>query len=222
MISGDLFGNFSKNRNVERISVHNTNMKYLSIMLVIVLFAGCIESSPYKEVTSADLISSPQDFEGKQVCINGILENGSISGIQLGTFSGEVKDGSFAKACGTYENGKIIPDSVNSTLSVVTEKEIYHSNETLKVYVDFNSPAAGNAEIRVSGIKNMFDTPLLSEEKNLRIEKGNSRVDFEFTTPSCEECSALKPGKYFMNASVSVGGKNYEAYTKITLERETK
>lgn len=197
-------------------------MKYLSIMLVIVLFAGCIESSPYKEVISADLISSPQDFEGKQVCINGILENGSISGIQIGTTSGDPKDGSFARACGTYEFGKIKSDYVNSTLSVATDKDIYHSNETLKAYVDFNSPAAGNANIRVSGIKNMFDTPLVSEEKNIRIEKGNNRIDFEFKTPSCEECSALKPGMYFMNASVSLGGKTYEAYGKIMLERETK
>lgn len=203
---------------------HNTIMKYLSIMLVIVLFAGigCIESSPYKEVRSSDIIASQQDFEGRQVCINGILENSSISGIQIGTTAGDLKDGSFARACGTYENGKLKPDSVNTTLSIVTEKEIYHSNETLKVYVDFNSPAPGNVEIQVSGIKNMFDTPLVSEKKNVRIEKGNNRIDFEFKTPSCEECSALKPGMYFINSSVSLAGKTYEAYAKIALERETK
>jgi len=208
---------------MEKGPVHNTIMKYLSIMFVIVLFAGigCIGSSPYKEVTPSDLISSPQDFEGKQVCINGILENSSISGIEIETTSGDQNKGSFVKACGTYENGKIKPDSVNTTLSVATEKEIYHSNETLKVYVDFNSPDAGSAEIQVSGIKNMFDTPLVSEKKNVRIEKGNNRIDFEFTTPSCEECSALKPGTFFINSSVSLGEKTYEAYTKITLERET-
>lgn len=209
---------------MEKGLVHNTIMKYLSIMLVIVLFAGigCIESSPYKEVTPSDLISSPQDFEGKQVCINGILENSSISGIQIGTTTGEIVDGSFAKACGIYENGKMEPDSVNVTLSVVTDKEIYYSNETLNVYVDFNSPDAGNAEIQISGIKNMFDTPLVTEKKNVRIEKGNNRINFEFTTPSCEECSALKPGTYFINSSVSLTGKTYEAYAKITLEREAK
>ncbi len=199
-------------------------MKYFSIILVIVLFAaiGCIGPSPYKVVSPADLIASPQDFEGKQVCINGILENGSISGVSPGTAAGDLKSGSYAKACGTYKNGRLEPDFVNKTLSVITDKEIYHSNETLKVYLDFNSPDAGTAEIQVSGIKNMFDTPLISEKRDVRIEKGNNSVDFEFNTPSCEECSALKPGNYFMNATISLGGKTYEAYSRITLEKETK
>jgi hypothetical protein len=209
---------------MEKGSVHNTIMKYLSIMLVIVLFAGigCIGSSPYKEVTPSDLIRSPQDFEGRQVCINGILENNSISGIKIGTTATDLKDGTSIRACGAYENENIKPDSVNTTLSLNTEKEIYHSNETLKVFMDFNSPATGNSDIQVSGINNMFDTPLVSDKKNVRLEKGNNRIDFEFKTPSCEECSALKPDMYFINASVSLGGKIYEAYTKITIERETK
>src|SRR5659263_565254 len=48
----------------------------------------------------------------------------------------------------------------------------------------------------------------------------NNGFYLEFTTPSCEECSALSPGEYAINATVTVSGKTFETYKKITLARE--
>ncbi len=201
-------------------------MKYLPIILLISFFAvpGCLESSNYKTVSPSELLSSTGAFEGKQVCVNGIFDNNNIiSGIPIAknqNFTGDYKNGTLANACGTYKSGKLEPDSINPILSISTEKDIYHSNETLKIQLYFNSPDNGKGEIQVSGIKNAFDRPSINEKRDVVIEKGSNRFDFEFKTPSCEECSAIEPGIHYVNTSVIFAGKTFEAYKKIALERE--
>ncbi len=195
-------------------------MKYITIILALLFFAvlGCIESSTYKEISPSQLMSNPGTFEGKKICVNGILENNSILGIQIGT---QYKNGTLVEVCGTYQAGKLELDFVNSTLSVSTERDVYRSNETLKVHVDFNSQISGKGQVQVSGIKNAFDKDLISEARDVNIEKGHNGFDFVFKTPSCEECSALSPGIYALNATVHIDDKTFLAYTNITLERET-
>ncbi|NJD77539.1 MAG: hypothetical protein FIB08_10665 [Candidatus Methanoperedens sp.] len=201
-------------------------MKYLPIILIISFFAvlGCLGSSTYKTVSPSEFLTNTGAFEGKQVCINGIFENNNIiSGIQIAknqNFTGDYKNGTLANVCGTYRSGKLEPDSVDQILSLSTEKDIYHSNETLKIQLYFNSPDDGKGEIQISGIKNAFDRPSINEKREVAIEKGSNRFDFEFKTPSCEECSAIEPGIHDINATVIIAGKTFEAYKKITLERE--
>ncbi len=110
----------------------------------------------------------------------------------------------------------------SSELSIFTERDAYHSNETLKVHLNFNSTVEGMGQIQISGIKNEFDRALINETREDHIKKGPNGIDFEFTIPSCEECSALKPGIYSLNATVKLGSKTFETYKNITLERETK
>ncbi|VVB96309.1 putative Thioredoxin [uncultured archaeon] len=202
-------------------------MKYLPIILLISFLAvpGCLESSNYKIVSPSELLSNTGAFEGKQVCINGVFDNNNIiSGILIAknqNFTGDNKNGTFANVCGTYKSGKLEPDSINPILSISTEKEIYHSNETLQIQLDFNSPDNGKGEIQVSGIKNAFDRPSINEKRDVVIVKGSNRFDFEFKTPSCEECSAIEPGIHYVNTSVIFAGKTYEGFKKITLERES-
>jgi cytochrome c biogenesis protein CcdA/thiol-disulfide isomerase/thioredoxin len=200
-------------------------MKYKSIILVLSFFAvlGCIGSSAYKEVSPSDLISNPDAFQGKKVCTDGIFENNTVSGIPLEktrNYTGEYKNWTLSSVCGTYKAGKLEADSANLILSIFTEKDVYHSNETLKVQLDFNSPDDGNGQIQVSGISNAFGRASISETRDASIRKGSNRFDFEFKTPSCEECSAIAPGVYSINATVNIGGKTFETYKKITLERE--
>jgi cytochrome c biogenesis protein CcdA len=107
-----------------------------------------------------------------------------------------------------------------NTLNISTEKEVYHSNETLKVHIEFNSTKEVGANIRVSGIKNLFGRAILSETREAVLKKGDNSFDFEFKTPSCEECSAVAPGAHFLNATISIGNQNYESYKEITLEKE--
>lgn len=199
-------------------------MRSKSIILFFVLFivAGCIETSEYREIEPADLVSDPLSFEERKICINGMLDSTGVSGIQLGEYqviSEDEKNGTFAKVCGVYRSGQIDVYSVDTILSISTEKDIYRSNETLRVNVFFNSHKKSKGQIQVSGIKNAFGSPLLDEIKEESIRKGANFFTFSFRTPSCEECSALQPGDYYINATVDSGGKTFETYKEITLAR---
>ncbi len=209
-------------------------MKYLPIILALSFFTvlGCLESSPYKETTPSELFSNPGAFEGKKVCISGVAEiNGvpeyiKISNITVGTV-GDIqnnptlfRENTLTQVCGVYSDYRIIPDFVHLILSISTEKNAYHSNESLKVHVDFNSTREGKAQLRVAGINNSFGRAMAEETREVILKKGDNGFDFDFTTPSCEECSAVSPGEHQLNATVSHGGKIYETHKKIILERE--
>ena len=105
-------------------------------------------------------------------------------------------------------------------LAISTEKEVYRSNETLKVHIEFNSTKEVEAKIQVSGINNLFGRAMLSETRETILKKGDNSFDFEFKTPSCEECSAVAPGGHYINATISIGDQNYYGNTKISLERD--
>ncbi|MCX9025476.1 MAG: sulfite exporter TauE/SafE family protein [Candidatus Methanoperedens sp.] len=200
-------------------------MKYLPIILVISFFLaiGCLAPSTDKEVSASKLLSNPAAFEGKEVCVNGILNDNAISGIPIGknqVISGDEANGTLALVCGTFKNGSLEPVSINNTLTIFTEKDVYQSNETLKIRVFFNSPENGDGNIQVSGIKNAFGRALISETRDAAFIKGANFFNFNFTTPSCEACSALSPGVYAVNATINIGGMTFETFRNITLERE--
>ncbi|MFZ2411105.1 MAG: hypothetical protein WAW23_06015, partial [Candidatus Methanoperedens sp.] len=52
--------------------------------------------------------------------------------------------------------GCIEPSPAISNLSIYTEQDIYHSNETLNVHIDFTSAKDGEVQVTVAGIKNAF------------------------------------------------------------------
>lgn len=190
-------------------------------MLLFFLIPGCLESGSYKEVTSSQLLSNPDSFGGKKVCTDIIYENNSFSGINVlrnQNFTIDLENGTLATVCGIYSSGVIEPDSVNPVLAISTEKDIYYSNETLRVHIDFYSKTDWTAQLEVSAIRNEFGRALINKSQNIALVKGINSFDLEFTTPSCEACSALSPGEYTVNASVTAGEKNYETYKKITLK----
>ncbi|MCZ7382833.1 MAG: sulfite exporter TauE/SafE family protein [Candidatus Methanoperedens sp.] len=200
-------------------------MKYLPIILVLSFFLaiGCLAPLSNKEVSPSQLLSNPATYEGKEVCINGILNDNAISGIPVGknqVISSDEANGTLALVCGIFKNGSLEPISINNTLTIFTEKDVYQSNETLKIRVFFNSPDAGDGKIQVSGIKNAFGRALISETRDAAFIKGANFFNFNFTTPSCEACSALSPGVYAVNATINIGGNTFETFRNITLERE--
>lgn len=118
-------------------------------------------------------------------------------------------------------SGCLESSTLENIFIISTDKEVYHSNETLKVHIEFNSTKEVKANIQVSGINNLFGRAMLTETRESILKKGDNSFDFEFKTPSCEECSAVTPGSHYINATISIGEKNYVSNTKITLERET-
>jgi|GEM_PF-126921 len=211
-----------------KIGLLMLNKNIMKIMLLILFagvfaLAGCIDSSSYKEVTPSQLVLTPDTFEGQKICTDLVSENNTFSEIQVvrnQNFTGDLTNGTLAQICGTFNAGQLEPDSVNSLLVLITDKEIYYSNETLKVHIDFNSTQEGTAQITVWGIKNAFERALINGSRDEILTKGQNGFDFEFSTPSCESCSALSPGEYSINTTVTTGTKTFETYKKITLERE--
>ncbi|MFZ3384284.1 MAG: cytochrome c biogenesis protein CcdA [Candidatus Methanoperedens sp.] len=199
-------------------------MKYLPVILVILflLIPGCLESSAYKNVSRSQLLSNPAVFEGKKICTDLIYENNGFPGIIVlrnQNFTTELKNATLATVCGIYRSGLIELDSVNPVLVIETQKDVYYSNETLRVHIDFYSKTDGKAQLGVSGIRNDFDRPLINKTQEITFVNGTNGFDLEFTTPSCEECSGLSPGEYAINATVTVSEKIFETYKKVTLAR---
>lgn len=200
-------------------------MKYLPVILILLflLIPGCLESSAYKDISRSQLSSNPDVFEGKKICTDLIYENNGFSGINVlrnQNFTSDLKNGTLATVCGIYRSGLLDPDSVNPVLAIATEKEVYYSNMTLRVHIDFYSQIDGKAKLEVSGIRNDFGRPLVEKVQDIAFIKGINGFDFEFETPSCEECSGLSPGEYAVNATVNLSEKSFETYKKITLARE--
>lgn len=117
-------------------------------------------------------------------------------------------------------SGCIETSQYGNMLNISTEKMVYHSNETLRVHVEFNSTKEVKAQIQVSGINNAFGRAMVTETRDVILKKGDNGFDFEFKTPSCEECSAVSPGEHYINATIAFNGNTYEVYRRITLERE--
>ena len=200
-------------------------MKYLPLMFILLFFLipGCLESGTYKDISRAQLSLDTGVFEGKKICTDLIYENNGFSGINVlrnQNFTSDLKNGTLATVCGIYKSGMIEPDSVTPVLAIATEKDVYYSNETLRVHIDFYSLIDGKAKLEISGIRNDFGKPLIERVQDIAFVKGTNGFDFEFKTPSCEECSGLSPGEYAVNASVNVSEKSFETYKKITLAQE--
>ncbi|PWB55000.1 MAG: hypothetical protein C3F06_03355 [Candidatus Methanoperedenaceae archaeon] len=195
-------------------------MKYLPIIIIIFFFLipGCLESGAYKDVSRSQLSSGV--YEGIKICTDLIYENNGFSEITVlrnQNFTSDLKNGTLATVCGIYRSSLIEPDSVSPVLAITTEKDVYYSNETLKVHIDFYSRTDGKANLEVSGIRNDFGRPLIEKIQDIAFVKGINGFNFEFKTPSCEECSGLSPGEYAVNATVKFDEKSFETYRKITL-----
>jgi cytochrome c biogenesis protein CcdA len=212
-------------RKIGLIMLNGKIMKFLLMVMFIGFFAlaGCIDSSAYKEVTPSQLVLTPDTFEGQKICTNLVSENNTFSQIQVirnQNFTVELTNGTLAQICGIFKASQIEPISVTPILVVFTDKEIYHSNETLKVHLEFNATQKGAAQIAVSGIRNEYGRALINGSRDEILKKGQNVFDLEFSTPSCETCSALSPGEYAINATVTTGTRTFETYKKITLDRE--
>jgi hypothetical protein len=185
-------------------------MNYIPIIIVLLFFAvpGCLDSSSNKQVSPSDSITnvSPSDS------ITNVSPSNSITNVSPSNSITNIS--AFEGKDGQNES-----DPKNSTMSIFAEKDVYRLNETMRIHIDFSSTNKGMGQVHVSGLKNPFDRLFINETREVIIEKGDNRFDFEFIIPSCEECTLLSPGMYVVNATVNIGGKTFESYRNITLER---
>lgn len=106
----------------------------------------------------------------------------------------------FIAGC-TNEIANSRPENITLNMNLNTDKELYHSNEVMKIKLDFRSSEdMGTAAVNVYGIyaaRNRMDL-----SGNVNIISGDNEVYFEFTTPSCNSCSGISPGNYTITAEI--------------------
>jgi len=103
-------------------------------------------------------------------------------------------------------------------VSLYSDRQVYHSNETVHLTLEVVSPRGAEGELRLSGIKNLFGVDTFEKRVSpLRLREGENTFEFEFETPSCDVCSTVEPGEHWINASLLVGGRFFNSSLRITL-----
>lgn len=99
------------------------------------------------------------------------------------------------------------------SIALSTDKELYHSNEIMKVTVDIEcNIQVRNATLRVYGIH--ASRYRLDKNQAVNLEPGNNTVVIDYKTPSCNRCSGIRPGTYEVSAELSYGGIGAAKATK--------
>jgi len=87
------------------------------------------------------------------------------------------------------------------SISVATDKPLYHSGEMIHITADINSPLElDGADIRFYGIyakRNRLD-----QNKIVDLVQGMNQVVLDYEAPSCYGCSGIKPGSYQISVDV--------------------
>ena len=92
-------------------------------------------------------------------------------------------------------------------LSVTTDKDVYHSNEVMKISIDVTSSGKlDNTLLKIEGIEDRYGNYRLSREIAANLSPGTNQFSEEFRLPSCSHCAGLDAGTYFVNVTIEKDG----------------
>ena len=101
------------------------------------------------------------------------------------------------------------PQPVQAAITTVTtDKDLYHSNEVMKITIAINaSPALpDNTTIRIEGIKDRFGKMRLSREMPANITASQAIYTYDYKLPACSSCTGLTAGTYEINVTLNRNG----------------
>ncbi len=85
--------------------------------------------------------------------------------------------------------------------NVITNREVYHSSELMKIKAIVESDAnIENVTVKVSGINGR-----LNQERTIELTEGLNEVSFSFHLPRCNVCGGIREGDYDITAEVIFG-----------------
>ena len=91
--------------------------------------------------------------------------------------------------------------------AVTTDKDLYHSNEVMKIAISLNSSQKTNdTTVRIEGIQDRFGRMRLSHTMPANISPGSVVLTYDYQLPSCSSCSGLKGGVYEINVTLDRNG----------------
>ena len=95
-----------------------------------------------------------------------------------------------------------IETSAINSITLDTDKDIYHSNEIIHLTSKINSQTELNsAEIRFYGID--AGGYRLDHTITQNLNKGDNIITFDYQAPRCYGCAGIKPGTYEITAIIS-------------------
>lgn len=98
------------------------------------------------------------------------------------------------------------PSSAEIT-SLSIDKELYHSNEVMKIAISVSARGQGqNATIRLYGIKDSDGDIRLEKELPVTLVPGPNTVMYDYQLPPCSSCAGLAPGTYQIEAELVRNG----------------
>ena len=103
-------------------------------------------------------------------------------------------------ACTAQSRDTINSDSIDS-VSVSTDKPLYHSGEIIKLSVKLDSPSdMNNVTLKYYGI--LSGSYRLSKSQIVDVKKGENNYSLDYVAPNCFGCAGISPGTYDVSVDV--------------------
>jgi len=116
---------------------------------------------------------------------------------------------------GVFIGGCVTEEEVTLSLaSFTTDQDLYHSDDPMVVTVTLN--ATGDMQdvyLNISGIVNGRGKIMIHNETTVNLTTGVNEIIFNEEMPSCNSCSKLSEGTYYLNTTV--------VYQNVTIVNET-
>jgi hypothetical protein len=81
--------------------------------------------------------------------------------------------------------------------SVSTDKDLYHSNEVMKIVISLSSPGEGqNTSVIIRGIEDRNGKMRLEQTLAVPASPGPAILMYDYNLPSCSHCAGLDEGTY--------------------------
>lgn len=92
--------------------------------------------------------------------------------------------------------------------AVTTDKDLYHSNEVMKIAISVNSSRnMDNTIVRIEGIRDRRGVMRLSHEMPANHVPLPAVFTYDYQLPQCSACAGLNPGAYKVNVTLVQNGK---------------
>jgi len=89
-----------------------------------------------------------------------------------------------------------------SGIEMRTDKDIYHSNELMKVEVEIDSEnELDNCQLAVYGIE-VRGKPKMYHVVPMNLTVGSNLVMYGYKMPACNKCAGVNPGNYSIHAEL--------------------
>jgi asparagine N-glycosylation enzyme membrane subunit Stt3 len=91
--------------------------------------------------------------------------------------------------------------------SVSTDKDLYHSNEVMKIVISLQSPGEGqNATVVIKGIEDRNGKMRLEHTLAVPASPGPAVLIYDYNLPSCSHCAGLDEGTYQFDVAIVKDG----------------